>query len=246
MQSTRTEDARFGSLPFPIRNTGGLIAADPETVMRQGTEFFGSGNHANRGYGIVPQAEACAVETGRVAILAVRSTPCLSREEGNGSTSTLAMPYAGGVSRFRDSITDSAIFPGDIFLNPRNGGSVSTGCFSGLIMAIQHGQLERTMKAMSGNASLPEMGVPVVMKGEDNSKFAGIHGRFWSLFQFIDQLLDESGCLPMRMGLDEQIYRLLAIALFERSGALESAQKRWSSKRNDWSSPLGNLWTNGS
>ena len=236
-----TEDARFDSLPFPIRNSGRLISSDPETLMRQGSEFFGSGNHANRAQKITPQAEMQVIRAGRVQILAVRSTPCLAKEEGDGSASTLAIPYAGSNSRFKDWRTESVICPGDIFLNPRNGGTVSTGYFSGLITTIEHHQLERTMKAMGGNASLPRMGLSVVLKDEDKDKSAGNDGRFWSFFRYMDQLLQESEHLPLGMGLDEQIYRLLAIALFERSGTFESAQKRWSLTRNDWHHPLDEL-----
>ena len=237
----RTEDARFESLPFAFRNAGGLISSDPETLMRQGTEFFGSGNHANRVNRITPQAEMKVVETGRSQILAVKSTPCYSREEGDESTSTLAMPFAGNASTYRDWKTDSVICPGDIFLNPRNGGTVSTGYFSGIIITIEHRQLERTMKAMGGAASLQKTGLAVVIKSDETNKSSGIQGRFWSFFRYMDQLLQESEHLPAGMGLDEQIYRLLSIALFEQSGTLENAQKRWSLKRNDWQHPLDEL-----
>ena len=43
------------------------------------------------------------------------------------------------------------------------------------------------------------------------------------------------------MGLGEQMYRLVAIALFEQSGVLESLQSCWCSKSNDWHNQLDEL-----
>lgn len=236
-----TKDERFQSLPFPIRNAGELILADPQSLIRRGTEFFGAGHHANAAVKITPQAEMQVVRSGRVSILAVRSTPCITKEEGDGRASTLAMPFGGGVHAFREGGARDLIAPGDIHLNPRNGGSVTVGYFSGLIAMIEHKQLERTMRVIGGGDSWPKLGVSVVLKAESGKKSAGLRGRFWSFMGYLDQLLGEAEFLPTAMGLDEQLYRLIAIALFEESGMLEKVRQRWAQRSIVWRDPLDEL-----
>ena len=240
MQATE-EDARFNSLPFPIRNIGRPISTDPETVMNQRAEFFGSGIHGSRGNKIIPQAEISLVNTGRTQILAVRSTPCRSKQVGEGNVSTLAMPCGGDIVKFKQEATKEIIRPGDIHLTPRVDNLLEIGYFSGLLIPVEHRHLRRTMMAMSGHGSRHEANYSVVIRGETREGPAGFNGRFWSFIRYMDQLLGESNHLPMAMGLDEQIYRLVAITLYELSGMLESIQKRWSSRRNDWSNPLDEL-----
>ena len=240
-RKTNINDPRFQSLPSPIRYAGRVIATDPETVMKQGTEFFGSGIHGNRGDKIIPQAEMWSVNTGRTQILATRSTPCRSRQVGDGNASTLAMPYGGEIVKFRQGATEEIIRPSDIHLTPRTDNSLEIGYFSGLIIPIEHRHLQRTMTAMCNHKSPHGAGCSFVIRGDTSEKSAGFPGRFWSLIGYINQLLDESKHLPMAMGLDEQIYRLIAIALFEQDGILENTLKRWPSQSNDWKNPLDEL-----
>ena len=234
-------DRRFESLRPPFRNTGGLIVADPETVMRQGAEFFGSGTHGNRGDKIIPQAEMSSINLGKTQILAVRSTPCRSRQEGDGSVFTLAMPCDGESVRFKQGRTQEIIKPGDIHMTPRTENLLEIGYFSGLIVPIHNARIRRVMAAMGGHSFLGNINYSFVLRGESGGGSAGFFGRFWSFIGYIDGLLGESGHLPLAMGLGEQMYRLVAIALFEQSGVLESLQSCWCSKSNDWHNQLDEL-----
>lgn len=234
-------DSRYDSLPFPIRNGGRSIEADPETLMKQGTEFFGSGNHANRRARITPKAEMWIVSTGKLQFLCFKSTPCITREEGSGDSSTLAMPYAGGIHRFRDGTRIDEIAPGDIHLNPRNGGTVTVGYFSGLIARIEHRQLKRTMLAMSGSQHAPVLDRSLVIRGETTNVSSGGSGKLWSFIQYVDNLLKEDEYLPAALGLDEQVYRLLAIVLLEKLGIHWKNQKRRSSGDHAWTSAFDEL-----
>ena len=145
-------DRRFESLRPPFRNAGGLIVSDPETVMRQGTEFFGSGIHGNRGEKIIPQAEMSSTNLGKAQILAVRSTPCRSRQEGDGSVFTLAMPCGGESIRFKQGRAQEIIKPGDIHMTPRTENLLEIGYFSGLIVPIHNARIRRAMAAMGGHS----------------------------------------------------------------------------------------------
>jgi AraC-like DNA-binding protein len=63
----------------------------------------------------------------------------------------------------------------------------------------------------------------------------------WSLFSFVDKLLGESSYLATGLGLDEQIYRHLALSLFQEEQAVEKLDKYWQVTRVQWANPLDDL-----
>ena len=151
------------------------------------------------------------------------------------------MPYGGEIVKFKQGAKEEIIRPGDIHLTPRTDNSLEIGYFSGLIIPIEHRHLQRTMRAMSNHTSLHQASHSIIARGDTTEKSAGFLGRFWSFIGYINQLLDESDHLPMAMGLGEQVYRLVAIALFEQHGILQSTEKRRSSQSTDWKNPLDEL-----
>lgn len=240
-RQTLSVDQRYESLPSPFRNGGRCVTADPETLMKQGTEFFGSGNHCNRRVRIEPQAAMKVVSTGKLQILCFKSTPCITREEGDGDSSTLAMPYAGGIHRFKDGIKNEEIAPGDIHINPRNGGSVTVRYFTGLIARLEHRRLYRTLRAISGGDSTVLLGESLVIRGKESATQPGTSRKVWSLIKYIDEVLGEDSYLPAVLGLDEQVYRSLALALLETFVTNEKIKRRWSTDGNTWGSGLDEL-----
>jgi hypothetical protein len=96
--STMFNDDTFASLPFPLTSSRDIWSIDPTTLFDDKKEFFGSGLHRNKSEWIKPKAEMTTINTGRLKILATKTTPCISFEESAGF-STLAMSRYGDCHR---------------------------------------------------------------------------------------------------------------------------------------------------
>jgi AraC-like DNA-binding protein len=61
------------------------------------------------------------------------------------------------------------------------------------------------------------------------------------LFSYIDNLLGESAHLPEALGLQEQIYRLVALAIMQSTGSMELHLRRSASTIGPWNAKLDEL-----
>lgn len=63
----------------------------------------------------------------------------------------------------------------------------------------------------------------------------------FEFFAYLDSLLTECEYIGRMLGLDEQIYRLMALALDAKAGQSETTNRRWSSGSTKWKGPLDEL-----
>jgi len=237
--STKFNDDTFASLPFPLRSSREILSMDPTNLFDGAKDFFGSGLHRNKSGWIQPKAEVSTIDIGRLKILATKTTPCISFEEGSG-VSTLAMSRYGDCHRYRDGRTIYEIEPGDMHLSPRTGGTADVGCFSGFILEIDHRRLSRVLGVL-GKGEDVDLTRPFLLKGNNNTKDHAGNGALWSCISLIDQVIGECCYATEVLSLDDQIYRLLALGLFKTQGRLETIQKRWKTRPNKWTEQVDNL-----
>ena len=131
--------------------------------------------------------------------------------------------------------------PGGIYLAPETGGRISRGYFSGIIWDIEQKRLLRTIRSMKITlGDFNEQEQQTLERGctENASKNKS---PFFALIKFIDQLLVESVYLPESLGLDEQVYRLLALSLNNKEGSHGKGQDRWEHNKKNWTNPLDDL-----
>lgn len=91
---------------------------------------------------------------------------------------------------------------------------------SGISFQLEHQHLLRTIHAVSGrdDLRLPAAGVLAQLSEQ-------LSGCFIALFQLVDQLLRDDPRLPLALGLDEQLHRLLAFRLLEQHNQLERLER---------------------
>jgi hypothetical protein len=65
--------------------------------------------------------------------------------------------------------------------------------------------------------------------------------RLSGFFYYIDHLLGDSAYFAAGLGLDEQLYRLLAQSLIQSVGAIERVEKRWKFITDNWTTPMDEL-----
>ncbi len=230
---------RLLSLPFPLRHSRNIYSLDPTSLFTEGKDFFGDGSHKNK-KGVSPHADVSIVDIGALRVLATRTTPCISTEQGEGF-STFSMSYAGDVHQYRDGRTIQTIEPGDTHLSPRSGGVADLGHFSGIICQIDHKRLRRTINTVSGKEQEINLAEPRVFKGSSAGKESTAARHLWSYLSYVDQVLTESNDLAAGLGLDDQIYRLLALSLIQATGDLERVKQRWRSANRTWNNALDEL-----
>ena len=230
--STKFNDDTFASLPFPLRSSREILSIDPTNLFDGAKDFFGSGLHRNKSGWIQPKAEVSTIDIGRIKMLATKTTPCISFEEGAGF-STLAMPRYGDCHRYREGRTVYEIEPGDMHLSPRTGGTADVGCFSGFILEIDHKKLSRIFRIL-GKGEEIDLTRPFLLKSKDDAKEDASTGLLWSCISLIEQVTGECSYVTEALSLDDQIYRLLAMALLKAQGRLEVIQKRWNGRQRTW------------
>jgi AraC-like DNA-binding protein len=111
-------------------------------------------------------------------------------------------------------------------MNPRQGGIVSTGYLSSINFPIEHGRLRRTIRAMKGTPDQLNLNQPLLM-GAPCGAASPCDGGLFAFFSFLEMLLQQSRWIGNSLGLDEQLYRLVALALFQSQGLMADMQKRW-------------------
>ena len=238
--STLFNNDKFASLSFPLRNMGEIYTLDPTTLFDNGKDFFGVGLHRSQRGWIKPRADASTLDIGTLKILATKTTPCTSVEEGRGF-STLSMPRYGDSHRYRDGNILQEIEPGDAHLSPRTGGIADVGCFSGIILQIDHSRLHRVIRVLGGDKDLIDLTQPYVLRGENHANQETGANLLWSCVSMIDQVAGENSYIAAGLSLDDQVYRCLAIALLKASKHSETAKRRWCSTQKNWTDRVDDL-----
>lgn len=231
-------DPRLSKLELPMRHLGEVSTMRPGQALE--TEVFGKGNHHSQSSVVRPCADLATLQIGQVKAIAIRTTPVITREEGE-DYSTLAMLFSGDKCVYRDGTHSEEMEPGNIHLNPRTGGSVDVGFFSGIICEIEHKTLRRTIHAMHGDEFKWNPEKSYVLKNAGQRNTLAVTAQFWSLMALTDQFLSEYPYLASGLGLDDQLYRRLALSIFWAEGVLEKVEQRWKASTQKWSTSLDEL-----
>ena len=240
MTTSATTDQRFLSLPFPLRHPGPITSLQPVDFLSDSRGIFGRGQHRNQQCIDRPQVDAALIQIGEVPLLAARSTPCITRENDDG-ISTMGFSLAGGVHVYRSDRGVTTVGPGDLFLNPRDGGEMQAGYISGLFCQIEHRRLQRSIRVIGRDDADPDLTRSWLFGSAPEGRPAQGLAPFLSFFSFVDQLLGEHPDLASGLGLDEQLYRLLAYQLLRANGATPGIGNSSSSGPSNWSSQLDEL-----
>lgn len=237
-QANRSGDGALLLIPFPLKNLDiELSATSWETQCKCKTYSKGSfkAEQSTRSQGV----DYSFLKLGEISVLAARSAPYFSWEEDTGTSSLTMCLY--GSHYHTDGAYSAQINSGNIFANPRNGGKTSTGYSASINFAIEHKRLTRTIHSMNGEIAKDRLQTPWIFGQQETAKGGDGACSLFALFDFIDNILLECTHLAAGLGLDDQIYRLLALSLFQAEGKLEEIESRWRFNTNNWTSRLDDL-----
>ena len=232
-------DPKLLSLPLPFKNAGNYISLNPEQILGTNESIFGRGRHENQPVALNPGADAIYLKAGDHLILGTRATPTISIEE-DSDFSTLALCLGGSVHTYRSRHGVHCIRPGDAFLNPRDGGTMTCDYIAGIFMQINQHLLHQTIRAISGVDDRINLTQPWVLHQKNSQTRVADGHPLIHFFSFVDAMMAESTYLTEALGLGDQIYRLLAISLLQAAGLLEQARKGSAGQRG-WNPRLDGL-----
>lgn len=153
----------------------------------------------------------------------------------------MAIALSGDVNTYTEEIRSHYFNPGDIHLNPRNGGTIKGGYFSGFLCQINHKKLKSGISDLRGDDVAIDLGRSHLLGASKKNIKRNSNRRLFGFYHYIDQLLGESAYFAAGLGLDEQLYRLLALSLIESVGAIEKVEKRWKVATDNWTTPMDEL-----
>ena len=226
------------SIPFPLKNLS--IEVSTTSWETQGKcKTYSEGSFKAKQSTRFQRVDFSFLKLGEISVLAARSTPYLSWEEDTG-TSSLTMCLHGSHCH-TDGIYSAQINSGNIFVNPRNGGKTSIGHIASINFPVEHKRLDRTIRSMNGEVTKEHFQSPWIFGQKEVASSGDGAGNLFAIFNFIDNLLLEGAYLAAGLGLDDQIYRLLALSLFRAEGRLEGIENRWKYATNNWTNRLDDL-----
>lgn len=237
-QANRSGDETLMSIPFPFKNLDIELSATSWETQRKCKTYI-DGSFAAKQSTRFTKVDFSFLKVGEISVLAARSTPYLSWEEDTG-TSSVTMCIHGSHCH-TDGTYSAQINSGNIFVNPRNGGKTSIGHISSINFPLEHKRLERVIRSMNGEVAKERLQSPWIFGQKEAARSGDGAGNLFAIFNFIDNLLIEGTYLAAGLGLDDQIYRLLALSLFQAEGRLEEIKSRWNFDTSNWTNRLDDL-----
>ena len=231
-------DKVLDSLKFPLRNADKILAAHSarnqiESVESSARCVYECGRECHK-------SEIAFMKIGQAHMSAVRVTPCFTRAERGGYRS-LTMVVAGERSTCNHRNDLRQMEHGGIYLEAGTGGRIGRSYFSGILWDIEQKRLERTMRSMRVIDDQWNQMNPYTLEEGGTQNAHATQSPLWAFVTFVDQLLGESIYLPESLGLDEQIYRLLALSIYNAEGLPGKVQKNWEASTKRWTDILDDL-----
>jgi AraC-like DNA-binding protein len=231
-------DKTLDALTFPLRNADKILAT--HSARKQIDSIESSAHCIYECSRECHRSEIAFMKNGQANISAVRVPPCFTREERGGYRSlTMVVAEERGACNHRNYLRKME--PGGIYLEAGTGGRIGRSYFSGILWDIEQKRLGRTMRSMRVIDDQWNPIDPYTLQEGGAQNAHETQSPLWAFVTFVDQLLGESIYLPESLGLDEQVYRLLAQALFNSEGLQGKAQKNWEASTKQWTDIFDDL-----
>jgi len=226
-------DERLVHLPLPLRSVGVEQRFHPADLMGEG-RVFGPGVSRSTRFGVDPCVECALIPLGAITLLSGRTTPVSASETAASDaapTSSLTFCVQGAPS-YSEGAFRLALQPGDTLLLPRNGGTIHTGYLASLNLGVDHQALGRTLRVMLGDEPRIDLSQPLRLPGSGWVEGEGLAAPLRHFFSYLDGLLRGGRHLGPALGLDEQLLRVIALALLHCHGLSETLNRRWQASRH--------------
>ncbi|MFM7087210.1 MAG: helix-turn-helix domain-containing protein [Cyanobium sp.] len=207
--TAREIQQRFDSLTLPLANIRTAAASAIQDLPPEARQAVNS----QQVISTIRDSGGCSqmplLSIGALTCLIGRTTPARLLLEPDAQIS-ISLVYTGR-SSFAFGGRIHILNPGEALIYRNQSGLQRISFGSGIGFQLQPERLRSTLRSMSG---LEDLDLP------DDALLSQLTPQqcvpFRTIFQLVDQLLLEASCLPQALGIDEQLYRLLAVQLLRR------------------------------
>jgi len=217
-------EEKLARVPLPLKNieptsiveNKDFAAASKEAISAKYTR---SRDRRTRGL-------TCTDEfhVGDLLIVSGKTTPMEGVNEKNNNFALQLCAY-GAVEYIKDDIRTSAQ-EGSILVCPNNGGTFATTFYSGLSLQLDGSRLRQAIVAVSGSQSAIKLDRAFTTRANQKDSTQRPSTVLFKLFEYIDTLLLEDQSLPGILGLDDQIYRTMALEYVIENKLLDEVKRR--------------------
>lgn len=202
----------LASLPIPLPGIGIAYSATADELVK----LTDSSLHTQRSWGINCKSreilsDFSITKIGLMEITSGRTKP-IALEYRTGERITVEMCCAGH-SRFREGSTELHTEAGDILAFPNSGGILCGGYHSGISFTLDKKRITQTSLAMLGKDILPALETPKTISNKSSGNRCKETSLIFSLFDYIDLAAREGPLTSEMLGLDDQVYRSLVLAI---------------------------------
>jgi AraC-like DNA-binding protein len=220
-------DSIFSSLPMPLRCAGAAL-----TISNRG---FASATqdalHARRTASAVRTQEGCiemhSLDIGNLKVVGGRTTP-MQALMGETDQVAVILCGAGAITHKADGKQLMAIQNG-IVTAPNHGGVLTMTHFAGITFCLEKERLKLAVKLLCGSQSWLNLDEPLASSPGENQVDSQWSKALFALFDAVNLFLQDDERLPAAMGLDDQIYRLVALGYVARANLMDQLGARVSS-----------------
>ena len=203
------DDPIFSGLPVPLKSIGTALRAhnkDFAQVTQAALHARSSASDMPHQDGVI---EVNAVDIGAIKAISGRTTPMRARM-GDNRQICVTLNYSGTIT-FKGNGEPFTAHSNGLLLAPNNGGTMSMTHLAAISVSLERDRLNHTVQALCGSQHRLDFDQPIASSPDDHQEASLRTQALFTLFQQIDLLLQDDQRLPAAMGLDDQIYRLVAL-----------------------------------
>jgi AraC-like DNA-binding protein len=213
------DDPIFSGLPVPLKSIGTVLRArnkDFAQATQAALHARTSASAVQHQDGVV---EGNEVDIGVIKAVSGRTTPMRACMGDNGQI-TVTLNYSGAIT-FKGDGEPLTAHSNGLLVAPNHGGTMSMTHLAAISFALDQERLNHTVQALCGAQHRLDLYQPITSSPNDHQETTLRTQALFTLFQQIDLLLQDDQRLPAAMGLDDQIYRLVALKYIARNHLMD-------------------------
>ena len=198
---------KFQSLELPLRNlkrknaAKGISDALADALPACNTKIQKSSQKGWDG-----QIHIETFRLGEITCICAKTTPMVA-VKAESELKTVVLQYAGRTTYKEEGEVGSAPY-GSILIHGNRSGLISVNGGCAITFELEPSRLRRTRRAIGGRFAKGVTESAIEEMTNENSRDTK---KWFGLFDYVDALLEEGHAFPGAMGIDEQIYRLMAL-----------------------------------
>lgn len=212
------------ALPTPLKNISANNHLRPSDFRSRLNEALP--DELRRKIQVSGNSESCidTVNIGELTVISGKTAPTKIECQVN-SGFAVSICFQGRVAYQNDEYSTLADSK-EILIHPKQGGSVSTTFYSGIGFQLDKKRVLKTIDALTGNKESPGVNVLHHYTNSGSERGMLLSKKLFKLFNYIDILLQEDSYIPTALGLDDQIYRIIALECISPNQHWEDRARR--------------------